>query len=387
MQRVKSSLLEFHVLQAYRPCERQKAKYGRLDPMITPLEALEKLVRCESPTEDLGSCIAVINLASELATEVLGSPATILQVEGRPVFWWGAKDPDVVLLAHLDTVWPHGSFAPIWNVEGDVARGPGIYDMKAGFIQGLYAMQNIHGSVALIATTDEETGSATSKEFIKDLSRKAKAVLVLEAAIDGKVKTGRKGTSMYNITVHGKASHAGLEPEKGINATVEIAHLVLQLAALENAEHGTTVVPTVMRSGNTSNTVPDLAVLDVDARSFLQADLLRVDNAIRAFATQHPGARVEIVGGLNRPPLEISSTKDLYERAAKVAEKLGMKLDHAAVGGASDGNFAAAAGAKVLDGLGAVGHGAHAHSEWTSVSAIQERTNLLHAFILDLLHD
>ncbi len=355
--------------------------------MITPLAALEKLVRCESPTEDLQACIAVINLASEIAAEVLGAPATIRQIEGRPVFWWGDQDPEIVLLAHLDTVWPHGSFTPLWSVEGDVARGPGIYDMKAGFIQALYAMQGIEGSVALIATTDEETGSATSKEFIKEISRKSKAVLVLEAAIDGKVKTGRKGTSMYNITVHGRASHAGLEPEKGINATVEIARLVLQLSALENAEHGTTVVPTVMHSGNTSNTVPDLAVLDVDARSFLQADLLRVDNAIRAFATQHPEARVEITGGLNRPPLELSSTKELYERAHKVAAKLGMSLDHAAVGGASDGNFAAAAGAKVLDGLGAVGHGAHAHNEWASVSAIQERTEFLHAFILDLLND
>ncbi len=355
--------------------------------MITPLAALEKLVRCESPTEDLQACISVINLANEIATEVLGSPATIVQVEGRPVFWWGAESPDVVLLAHLDTVWPHGSFKPLWSVEGDVARGPGIYDMKAGFIQGLYAMQNIEGSVALIATTDEETGSATSKEFIKNLAKNAKAVLVLEAAVDGKVKTGRKGTSMYNISVHGRASHAGLEPEKGVNATVEIAHLVLQLAALENIEHGTTVVPTLMRSGNTSNTVPDLAVLDVDARSFLQDDLTRVDNAIRAFVAQHPEARIEISGGLNRPPLELSSTKELYEQAAKVAATLGITLGHAAVGGASDGNFAAAAGAKVLDGLGAVGHGAHAHTEWTSVSAIHERTEFLHAFILDLLND
>ena len=355
--------------------------------MITPLEALEKLVRCESPTEDLQACRAVITLASEIANEVLGTPGEINDVLGRPVFTWGAKNPEIVLLAHLDTVWPHGSFTPLWSVDGDVIRGPGVFDMKTGFVQALFAMQNVSGSVALIATTDEETGSDTTKEFIQELSRKAKAVLVLEAAVDGKVKTGRKGTAMYHITVHGLAAHAGLEPEKGINATVEIAHLVLQLAALEDKTHGTTVVPTLLRSGNTTNTVPDLASLDVDARSFLQADLVRLDNAIRAFTPTNPLARIEMSGGLNRPPLELSSTKELYERAEKVARSLGMSLDHAAVGGASDGNFAAAAGAKVLDGLGAVGSGAHALNEWASVSALEERIPFLHAFILDLLND
>lgn len=359
-------------------------KYGRIDPMLT---SLESLVRCESPTEDLEACKAVVQLASDLATQVLGSPATIQEVQGRPVFWWGDKSPDVVLLAHLDTVWPHGSFSPLWSVEGDVARGPGIYDMKAGFIQALYALKGVSGSVALIATTDEETGSATSKDFIVKISKKAKAVLVLEAASEGKVKTGRKGTAMYHINIHGKAAHAGLEPEKGINATVEIAHIILQLAALENREHSTTVVPTLLKSGNTANTVPDHAVLDVDARSYLQADLVRVDAAIRALKPSHPGARIEILGGLNRPPMELSSTKELYERAKKVAATLGMDLGHVSVGGASDGNFAAAAGAKVLDGLGAVGEGAHAHNEWASVKALQERSDFLRAFVLDLLND
>ena len=359
-------------------------KYGRITPMLSDLELL---VRCESPTEDLSACTAVVNLASDIASKVLGTPAEIRNVEGRPVFWWGSQEPEVILLAHLDTVWPQGSFIPLWSVEGDVARGPGIYDMKAGFIQALYALKGITGKVALIATTDEETGSTSSKEFIMKLSKKAKAVLVLEAAYEGKVKTGRKGTAMYQINIHGRAAHAGLEPEKGINATVEIAHIVLQLAALEESKHSTTVVPTVMRSGNTTNTVPDHAVLDVDARSYLQADLLRVDAAIRALTSVHPQARIEITGGLSRPPLERGATQELYERAQKVAGRLGMVLEHVSVGGASDGNFAAAAGAKVLDGLGAVGSGAHAHSEWASVKALQERSDFLHAFILDLLND
>jgi glutamate carboxypeptidase len=350
------------------------------------LAALEALVRCESPSDDLGACRSVVTLASDIATRVLGVPAQIKEIEGRPVFWWGAESPDVVILAHLDTVWPVGSYQPIWEIKGDVLRGPGTFDMKAGFIQALYALKGIEGSVALIATTDEETGSHCSKALIKEVSSKAKAVLVLEASLDGKVKTGRKGTAMYQIAVHGLASHAGLEPEKGVNSTTEIAHIILKLSALENSEHGTTVVPTLLSSGNTTNTVPDLATLDIDARSFSQSELERVDREIRALVAKNPNARIEVTGGLNRPPLQPTSTHALYERAEKVAAAIGMTpLGSAEVGGASDGNFAAAAGAQVLDGLGAVGGGAHAPHEWVSISSMQPRSDFLHAFIKDLL--
>ena len=352
------------------------------------LAALEALVKLESPTEDLAACQDVVRLASELATTILGTPAQIRDVNGRPVFWWGAENPDVVVLAHLDTVWPKGSFTPLWKVEGNKATGPGIFDMKAGFIQALYAMKGITGSAALVATTDEETGSATSKEFIKEISAKAKAVLVLEASLNGMVKTGRKGTAMYQIKIHGRASHAGLEPEKGINSTVEIAHAIIAVASLENKEHGTTVVPTMLRAGNSTNTVPDLAVLDIDIRSYSMDDLKRVDAAIRNLKAVNSDARYEITGGFNRPPLETSSTMALNERAEKVAKELGMPhLGHASVGGASDGNFAAAAGAQVLDGLGAIGDGAHAAHEWVDISTLEIRSTFLHALIKDLLDD
>ena len=352
------------------------------------LAALEALVKLESPTEDLAACQDVVRLASDLATTILGTPAQVRDVNGRPVFWWGAENPDVVVLAHLDTVWPKGSFTPLWKVEGNKATGPGIFDMKAGFIQALYAMKGITGSAALVATTDEETGSATSREFIKEISAKAKAVLVLEASLNGMVKTGRKGTAMYQIKIHGKASHAGLEPEKGINSTVEIAHAIIAVAGLENKEHGTTVVPTMLRAGNTTNTVPDLAVLDIDIRSYSMDDLKRVDAAIRNLKAVNAHARYEITGGFNRPPLETSSTMALYERAEKVAKELGMPhLGHASVGGASDGNFAAAAGAQVLDGLGAIGDGAHAAHEWVDISTLEIRSKLLNALIKDLLDD
>lgn len=353
----------------------------------TAIKDIQRLVECQSPTEDLAACVKVVELAVEISAQVLEVPARLITENGRPIFWWGAEKPRIVLLAHLDTVWPHNSFTPTWQIDGDNAKGPGVFDMKAGFIQAMYALKGITGAqsrVALIATTDEETGSVTSKGLIEQLAKSADAVLVFESAIDGKVKTGRKGTAMYQISVTGKAAHAGLEPEKGINATTELAKLVLQISELANPSFGTTVVPTVMQAGTTTNTVPAQAKLDVDIRSFTMAELQRVDTAIKALSSSV--AKVDITGGINRPPLEIASTKELYEKLEIVAKRLGMsEIGHASVGGASDGNFAAAAGAKVLDGLGAVGVGAHAPTESILISAIEPRIKLTSEFITELL--
>ena len=350
------------------------------------LADLELLVECESPTEDLAACKKVVTLAAEISERVTGKKAEVREEKGRPVFWLGSADPKVILLAHLDTVWPIGSFTPLWSTEGDIARGPGIYDMKAGFIQALYAMKELdHSKVALVATTDEETGSATSRELIERISKSAAAVLVLESAIDGKVKVGRKGTSMYTVTIHGRAAHAGLEPEKGVNATIEAAKIVEALIKLENPAHGTSVVPTVLKSGTTTNTVPALATLEVDSRSFSMAEMERVKNAIFNLKAAHPEAKLEVSGGINRPPLEESATKKLYETFTKVTEKLGMApIGSAIVGGASDGNFAGIH-TQVLDGLGAVGSGAHALTENISISALEPRARLLQALVNELL--
>ena len=355
------------------------------------VEDLKRLVEFESPSEDLLACRGVVELAIQIANENLKPEAELIEENGRPVFWWGSKNPKIVLLAHLDTVWPKGSYLPTWSVAGDIAKGPGVFDMKAGFLQAIYAVKEIPGAdskVAIIATTDEELGSQSSKALIERVSKSASAVLVLEASLNGKVKTGRKGTSMYQIALHGRASHAGLEPEKGINATTEIATIVIEVAKLANPEFGTTVVPTVMHSGTTTNTVPALATLEIDIRSFSAAELIRVDTAIRKLVAAHPEAKLEVTGGINRPPLETSATNELYEILEKVAKDIGMQpIGQASVGGASDGNFAAAAGARVLDGLGAVGDGAHAPHEQILLSSIPSRVKLLTAFIKELIRD
>ena len=356
---------------------------------MTFLSDLQKLVECQSPSEDIAACIEVVNLAVKICADNLPHDAQVVSEGGRPVFWWGAKAPEVVLLCHLDTVWPTDSFLPLWRVDGDKIFGPGIFDMKAGFLVAMYSLKEIHGAfekIALVGTTDEEIGSHSSRALIERLAISSKATLVFESSIDGSVKVGRKGTSMYQITVHGRAAHAGLEPEKGINATTEIAQIVLAMADLENPEHGTTAVPTVMRSGSTTNTVPARATLDVDARSFLAAELERIDAAIRALKPVNPEARIEITGGMNRPPLEHTATAELYEKIESVAKKLGAPpVGKVSVGGASDGNIAAAAGAKVLDGLGASGYGAHAAHEHIFASTIADRISLIAGFIKELI--
>ena len=356
---------------------------------MTFLSDLQELVECQSPSEDIAACIAVIDLALKLSARNLPEPAERLESGGRPVFWWGAKDPQIVLLCHLDTVWPIDSYLPLWRVEGDQIFGPGIFDMKGGFLQAMYALKEIPTAfekVALVGTTDEETGSHASRELIERLAKSAKATLVFESSIDDTVKIGRKGTSMYRIKLHGRAAHAGLEPEKGINATTEISRIVLALSQLENQEHGTTVVPTLMHSGTTTNTVPSTATLDIDARSFLSSELMRVDAAIKAIKPFHPQARVEITGGANRPPLEHAATTELYKTIEAVAKRMGLPpVGHISVGGASDGNLAAAVGGKVLDGLGATGHGAHAAHEHIFISRLEPRISLIAEFIKELI--
>ena len=354
----------------------------------SPLDDIERLVRIESPSDDRVALDAVLTEANQICREVLGTPGEIREVNGSPILWWGPKQPEVLLLIHLDTVWPKGSFLPLWNVEGDQITAPGSFDMKVGFVQAVYALQGISGSVSMLCTTDEEVGSKASRSLIEESARVAKAVLVLEASINGAVKTGRKGTADFIIEVHGRAAHAGLEPEKGVNATTEIAHIVVHIEKLANPEFQTTAVPTVLSSGTTTNTVPALARLVVDCRSFAMSELERIEKALHQLRPQHPDARIEISGGINRPPLQPDSTKALFERAKRIYAALGRgELLGVAVGGASDGNFAAATGVPTLDGLGAIGGNAHAEGEWFSAKGVTSQIQFLHALLKDLVEN
>jgi len=348
------------------------------------IEAVQLLVRTESPTHDLAACANIAEVAAALTGEWLLSPARIEVHDGCPVLRWGPEQPRVLLLGHLDTVWPAGTLSrlPAELSDGQLT-GPGVFDMKAGIVQALAAVallisQGVDVSaVGLLLTTDEETGSRASRGVIAAAITEAKAVLVFEPSAGGALKTERKGTSWYRIKFHGRAAHAGLDPERGINATVEAAAFVMATATWGDQGAGTTVTPTLLHAGTTSNTVPVLAELTLDVRAWTATEQQRIDAKVRTWRANHPEARIEIDGGIDRPPLESSASLELFAIAQQVAQALGLpELQSCAVGGASDGNLTAAAGVATLDGLGAVGDGAHADHEWALASAMAERAAL-----------
>ncbi|HVF05254.1 MAG TPA: M20 family metallopeptidase [Frankiaceae bacterium] len=354
------------------------------------IEELEALVDVESPSADAGATEAALRLVDDLFLRHLGSRGEWRVAEARAhLVWSGGGDARVVLVGHADTVWPLGTTAR-WpfSVTGDVATGPGCFDMKAGLVQGIHALRSVGDldGVRFVVTTDEEVGSPTSRALVEEVAAGARAALILEPAADGAVKTARKGVSMYTLAVHGRAAHAGLEPERGANAAVELAHQVLALGALADPSRGTTVTPTVLSAGTTTNTVPAFASVAIDARAAEPAEQQRVDAALRALVAVTPGTALELRGGINRPPLPPSASASLYALACRVAAELGMPaLAQIAVGGGSDGNFTAGIGVPTLDGLGAVGAGAHAEGEHVSVSAMPERAALVAGLVRELL--
>ncbi|WP_406234878.1 M20/M25/M40 family metallo-hydrolase [Nocardia sp. NBC_01009] len=291
-----------------------------------------------------------------------------------------AEDPKVLLLGHFDTVWPVGTTAD-WpfSVSDGIASGPGTFDMKAGIVQAITAIELLPDAshVSVLLTSDEEVGSATSRDLIEDQARKAGAVLVCEPSADGgAVKTGRKGIANYRVEVTGKAAHAGLEPELGVNAGIELAHQILSIAGLSSTD--TSVTPTLLAAGTTVNTVPEYARCDVDARSWTTAALAEVDRAMRVLAPHLPGAVVTVTGGIDRPPFEEAIAESLFAEAAAAARELGLPpLLAVRSGGGSDGNLTAAAGVPTLDGLGAVGGHPHARNEHVDVNAMPAQAALL----------
>jgi len=361
-------------------------------PLTGLLADLRTLVECESPSEDLVAVARSAEVVAQVGTARLGVAPERIVIDGRTHLRWrlGSGPSRVLLVGHHDTVWPLGSLAAHpFTVEdsddGRVLRGPGCFDMKAGLVMAFHAAAGLDG-VTLLVTGDEELGSPSSRTLIEGEARRVQAALVLEASADGgALKTERKGVSLYDVRVTGRAAHAGLEPERGVNATLELAHQALLVSALSDQAWGTTVTPTALRAGTTTNTVPAEGSFAVDVRVRTVAEQDRVDEAMRALSPVLPGAVVEVTGGPNRPPLEASASEALFERARAIAVRLGLPgLEFAAVGGASDGNFTAGVGTPTLDGLGAVGGGAHAEDEHVLVDELPGRTALLRALLEEL---
>ncbi len=351
-------------------------------------EALEELVRIESPSGDSERIGACDSWVADRAREWLAPDQTeFLWGDGVPQLRArvrGSGGATVLLLCHLDTVWSLGSYQPLFSVGDGVARGPGVFDMKGGVVIGLAALAALralggpHPNVTLLCTGDEEVGSAASRPLIEAEALGSSAVLVLEAPSGAAVKVARKGVGTYSLHLQGRAAHAGLEPERGVNSVVELAALVGRVAELARPEVGTTVTPTVFIGGERTNVVPATAELRIDVRFGTKAEADRVDLGIRALRPSHPDATLRVEGGPNRPPLEDAASAALFSLARSVAESIGMgPLQGASVGGGSDGNFTAALGIPTLDGLGIVGGNAHAAGEWADLTSIPDRAALL----------
>ncbi len=298
-----------------------------------------------------------------------------------------------LLLGHCDTVWPLGTLQtmPVTLADGRLS-GPGVYDMKAGLVQGVFALRALAELglapplvPVLFVTSDEEVGSTEAERRIRFLARRMARVLVLEPSLEpgGRLKTERKGIASYTVTVHGKAAHAGLDPEKGASAILEMAHQVLRLDTLADPERGVTVSVGTVQGGTRRNVIPAEARAVVDVRGVRLADVEAVERAIRALEPVTPGTRIEVEGGLERAPLERTPrNRALWEQAREVGRRLGLELLEGSAGGGSDGNLTSPL-APTLDGLGPVGDGAHAAHEFVWVDRMPERAALLAALLME----
>lgn len=361
------------------------------------IKTIRQLVEIESPSDvkqsvdRLGTVLA--SRFAELGGRVLVHPAekfgNHLQVEfkGR-----GPRDQKpVLLLGHMDTVYPIGTIS---KMQCRVAKGrlfgPGVLDMKSGIALALHSIEamlkwnagKLPRPVTILLVSDEEVGSSSSRAITEALARESSAVLVLEPAQGLAVKTARKGICEYTLKVTGKAAHSGLDFEKGQSAIVELAKQIWQISQLVDLRRGITVNVGKVSGGTRANVVAAEAAAMIDVRVVRMGDGIEIDNKLRSLKVFNRNCQITISGGMNRPPMERSAgVAALYDKASAVANELGWKLEEAAVGGGSDGNFTAALGIPTLDGLGGVGEGAHAEHESVIISELPKRAALLAALI------
>jgi len=351
---------------------------------------LEALVRLESPSDDAQRVTAVAHWIHDRLRE-RGVPAELRPCppRGDAVLASVAyREGGTLLLGHLDTVWPAGTLAEMpWRLDAGRASGPGVFDMKAGIAVGMAVLgamlrESRAQPISLLLVPDEEVGSEASRELTVSVARRHRRVLVLEPSQDGAAKVARKGCGVFHVRFRGRAAHAGLEPEKGASALVELSRFVSFLDGLAAPERGTTLTATVARAGSVSNVVPEAAELTVDARAWSRAEAERVTAGIGGYRPTVEGVSFGLEGGFDRPPLEPTTACDeLYALARRLAGDLGFELGAARVGGASDGNFVAAAGIPTLDGLGPRGGGAHARDEHVLVADLPVRAALVAALV------
>ena len=358
------------------------------------------LVETESPSGDEAGSKAVVSLLAAAAagiSRVTANERVASENYGehlRVTAFGDSREKPIVILGHTDTVHPFGSLKQRpWRVEGNRAYGPGVFDMKANCALAIEVVRACvttgltpRRPIVLLLTCDEETGSLTGKQLVEAEARRAHAVLVLEPPGNGGcVKTGRKGTGIFTIEARGCAAHAGLEPEKGASAILELARQTERLHSFNGSSGGITINVGVFHGGTLSNVVPAAACAEIDVRFGSADEAARIENEIFNLRPYDDRVQLIVKGGINRPPLERNEkVLGLYSRAKALAHQRNFELGEIQVGGASDGNFAAAAGAAVLDGLGIAGDGAHALHEHIILDDIPRRGALLAGMIATL---
>jgi glutamate carboxypeptidase len=359
-------------------------------------KALRALVEVESPSDDKAAVDQAVALVAGMAAEFGGRVklhkqkqfGDVLELRFGPT---RSRHKPILLLGHLDTVWPLGTLRTMpWREQGGRFFGPGVFDMKAGVAMAFAAIRalgklGISRPVTLLLNSDEEVGSPVSRPITERLAQTSSAVLVLEPAQGLACKTARKGVGDYRLQVTGVAAHSGVDFASGHSAILELVRLVQTVAGFTDLRLGRTVNPGVIAGGTRANVVAQDAYAEVDVRIAKASDAARVEKLFRGLRCSDPACKLEITGGLNRPPMERKpGTVALYKQARRLAAEIGFTLDEAATGGGSDGNFTAALGVPTLDGLGAVGEGAHAAHESVVIEHIVPRTALLAALLASI---
>jgi glutamate carboxypeptidase len=366
------------------------------------LSLLRKMVEIESPSDDKAAVDRMGEFLAQ-AFERLGGQVTFYPQEAagnhlKADFAGGPSDratgKPVLLLGHFDTVWPLGTLAKMpFRMEDDRAFGPGVYDMKAGIAMMMFALRALkesgaaHRPVTILLDTDEEVGSTTGRPIVEATAKDCEAVLVLEPSQgpQGHLKTSRKGVGDMTIRVRGRASHSGVDFEKGRSAIVELARQLLEIVKFTDLARGITVNPGVIQGGTRSNVIAAEAWAEVDLRIARIADAQELEKKFAALKPFDPDCSIELSGGINRPPMErTEGTVRLFGLAQEIAGGMGWKLEESSTGGGSDGNFTSALGIPTLDGLGALGEGAHASNESVVIRELPQRTALLAGLIQSL---
>lgn len=360
------------------------------------VSTLETITNIDSPSTDKACIDHLVTVLDKLWQDAGCSTRIIPESEmGNHLrVEWGSGEKQILLLCHMDTVWDKGEASKRpFRTENGRAFGPGVYDMKAGIIEALFAVKTLtklglkpSKKIVILHNSDEELGSPTSRAYIEEEAKKSQAVLVLEpSASGGKLKTWRKGVGMFQINITGRAAHAGSDYEKGVSAISEAARQVIYLHNLTDLKAGTTVNVGVIGGGSRSNVVADNAFLDVDIRVKTMDAATELISKMQGLKPLDPRTSITVKGGLNRPPMERNSKNlALFQLARSIGIEMGLDLLESGTGGASDGNFTSALGIPTLDGLGAVGDGGHALSEYIEITSLAERGALVAGLMLKL---